>query len=519
MQHAARNVSVLREPKQLRAWLAELPVMDVVETVRRLHGALEPFNELALPEDERLKLLEIYRAAYEDVLYCYDELRLRELPIEPAQRGDLAQDITWLYLGLANGYKIIVRDAHEAGAAIAQDARALLAVYRAMELIVHGLVYAWRCGQPVPPLAHLELHQLYHFAEHHGVADSPIRAIRHESHRPTVHRLYAKYLMLALGGVDDVGGPGILELYTALDRFAAACRIDTPGSRAEPAAALRTGYRIALLEDALPERMAAYSGYDEMTRVLDMGPALEAVEHSFAEETAAVGEERRLLRELARRLALGVERRHLSRPIDDRPVRLLIGLEAIRHYAGQPERLREALAVEECAGIEVRSTSDEAVYAHEHLAFRMGNENANGAVLDGTLSPEHSALAVGEIVGVIEAPAADDAAVVPCLSVGVVRWREGTDRGTRLGFEALGAGALPVSCTTGGVVRPALYFPPEASASHPAMVLVERAVFDAEGSLTVAVGKRCFEVVAERVELQTPLFACFSYRARPASAP
>ncbi|VAX03350.1 hypothetical protein MNBD_GAMMA20-197, partial [hydrothermal vent metagenome] len=134
-QHAADNPAVERNAGRLKQWLTELPIMDAVETVRRLHASISPFNELSLPDAERLKLLEVYRQGLEEVFLIYDEQRLKVLSLPASERQRLADDIMGLYLELANGYKILVRNGFDEGDDPARDGFLLQAIYRAMELI------------------------------------------------------------------------------------------------------------------------------------------------------------------------------------------------------------------------------------------------------------------------------------------------------------------------------------------------------------------------------------------------
>ena len=61
----ATNPAVILNPRQLKSWIGQLPVNDIIKTVKRLHTAIEQCNELQIDVDKRLKLLEIYREAFD----------------------------------------------------------------------------------------------------------------------------------------------------------------------------------------------------------------------------------------------------------------------------------------------------------------------------------------------------------------------------------------------------------------------------------------------------------------------
>jgi cyclic-di-GMP-binding protein len=121
-QHTAHNPKAELNPKRLKAWLEQLPVMNVADTVRHLQMALQAINEVPVAPGERFKLMELYGAFFNDSVSYYDQMRVRSLSIKEAQRSALLQDVLWLYLNLANGYKIIVKEFFDAHTNPARDA-------------------------------------------------------------------------------------------------------------------------------------------------------------------------------------------------------------------------------------------------------------------------------------------------------------------------------------------------------------------------------------------------------------
>jgi len=154
-QHIAQNPAVECDPRRVKQWLTALPTDDVQATVTQLLNALKPFNELQLDVKPRLKLLEIYHAAFDTILYTYDDLHLRSLSLSHDTRRTLSDDIMWVYLELANGYKSIVKAVYEGNNDTPAQGDMLLSIYRGIELIANALVYAFRDHRTPPPLVYL----------------------------------------------------------------------------------------------------------------------------------------------------------------------------------------------------------------------------------------------------------------------------------------------------------------------------------------------------------------------------
>ena len=218
-QHTASNPAVIQNSRRLKLWITELPVNDIIQTVSSLHDAIVAFNELQINDDNRLKLLEVYWEAFNDILYFYDELRLHMLPIPSNERKSLAKDIMWLYLDLANGYKIIVKNAHANNVSPA-NSRILLSVYRAIELISRAIVYAYHIHQAPPPLSYLEVHQLYLYADEHDVLEKRIKTIKSQTQHPTVDRVYKQFILLSMSDIHVFQGNEIFAFYELLGDLA-----------------------------------------------------------------------------------------------------------------------------------------------------------------------------------------------------------------------------------------------------------------------------------------------------------
>ena len=113
-QHDFTDPTVERDVDRLHDWLTNLPLMDVVETVRLVHGALDSLNEQKLAVEQRFQHLEVYRATARRLFVTVDPLHLRQLALTKAQREEAIGGVEQLFLSIAGGYKLIVVQLHQA---------------------------------------------------------------------------------------------------------------------------------------------------------------------------------------------------------------------------------------------------------------------------------------------------------------------------------------------------------------------------------------------------------------------
>ena len=156
---------------------------------------------------------------FEEVLCSYDELRLRTLPVPPEQRKAIAEDIMWLYLDLANGYKIIIKEAHDTNINPKKSAALLTSIYRAMELLLTSIVYAKKANALSQPLVLLEIKQLYLFAEFHELEDIRIKSIKDRLSPASVGNLFKQFVLFSTLKDGLFAAEDILEFNIILDNF------------------------------------------------------------------------------------------------------------------------------------------------------------------------------------------------------------------------------------------------------------------------------------------------------------
>jgi hypothetical protein len=513
-QHIAQNPAVECDPRRIKQWLAELPTNNVHATVSQLLAALKPFNELQLEIKLRLKLLEIYHAAFETILYTYDELHLRTLALDHSERRQLSDDIMWVYLELANGYKSIVKAVHEGSLASPSQADMQLAIFRGIELIAKALIYAFRDHRTPPPLAYLEIHQLYYLAEQYQVATQAITSLSNKNHKPTIEQSYKQIMLLIAANAYAYDGCQISELYELLDNYSHACELQsqlTPDSGT-------LAFLIDFNEDKGPRGCSGVNltALAPTQRILQVDNLLQRIvtdlqkEKHVALDSMRAGE-LRLLRLFANNLQQRSREREPRKPLSG-TVRVAYAVEASCYYLQHRDRFIDS-GEETVNGIEVRDI-DIFEAEHELSTWQMVNATSNGFCL----VTEHDNVGhfvVGEMVSVVESLTA---AREPLVSTGFIRWLRYFEDKVHMGVEVLPG--IPMAVTCQAVTEDeeeaasfsGLYFPSNQSNKQPASLLFEFNQFRYAGKFKVDVAGRCYYIEPVKLLKESPVHVQFGFR-------
>lgn len=242
------DTAVELDPNNLENWLNSLLNSDIIETVTSLDKTLSAFNSVKIPAIKRKKLLEIYFATFQKLLHSYDEMRIAQLNIPTKQKHQLRNDIVWLYIKLSHGYKIIVKDELESNNSPLKQQDLLLTTFRAIELTVISLLYAYRYGLDAPPLVFLELHQLYTFAEFKKITKKSVKAAKGYAKTPTISNFYSLAMLFTSIDPTKYEAYTLEVLFLALQSFLFNCQISHSPKPKDDSLI----YKINIFEDAAP---------------------------------------------------------------------------------------------------------------------------------------------------------------------------------------------------------------------------------------------------------------------------
>ena len=519
-QHSYDNPSVKLDPKSLKTWLSELPTADVIETVKCLLNAIELFNEVHIHVETRLKLLELYKEALDLILYTYDDLRLRQLPLPAVQRQSLAEDIMWLYLGLANGYKTIVLYGHENQANPARDSALLLAIYRAMELIILALVYAFRSQSAAPPLAYLEIYQLYLYSEHHGVLNTAVKGCKDHNITPTIDRLFKQFVLLVIANPRKINSAEIYELHTFLEPFAASCVVTNNSLEADS----DVKFCIDLFEDAPPEKLQ-HTRIDPAStslRNIDISPALRDIEewlakHSKSNQSIFYERELQLLPQLLNIVSA-------KAPIvntdfaSNTNVRVAFGLATLLQFMDNPALMDSACQTKLDHNSEAlmrdNPSGDRSTQLYHWLFYSTDDQRY---FLFGNAWPHTAPSLSGELVGLVKINAETGK---PGLVIARIKSTQPTENEVfKLEIEWLGGTAFPIICRKPGTLEQinpgcrGIYFPRDKHGQKPATLLLPNTFIEQFNNLQVEVMGQSFEVIIAQIINQSPLYTQFRFKA------
>jgi len=345
VQHNYNDPTVERDVKRLRVWLTNLPLLDVVKTLRLVQGALDSLNQQKLEPAKRYQLLEAFRYTTERLYVTVDPIYMRQLNLSKSQRELATAGIEQLLLAMAGGYKILVKALYEPASRGASVELFGLAINRAVGQLGYVLLDNYRCYRAIPELLFAELHQLYRYARHFGLLAVTIADADNE-HSPGIAESYHAIMLLSLTDPFRLAEGEVGLLFNILKQHATQCRV-TPGSDwpGDPA-----GLFLLDLGSDAPPRLCAQPRQPvedaQEPYLLDAREALNAIRGRLDQTPVKVrmqSPEAVLLRHLLPDVAVADQNRESRRP-ECRATSLVIGLNAIHAYllaampAGQEDK-------------------------------------------------------------------------------------------------------------------------------------------------------------------------------------
>lgn len=491
-QHGHTDPTVETDPGRLQAWLDDLPLLDVVETLRLMRGGLDGLNAQRLDAGVRLGLLEAYRATTARLLHTVEPLQLGQLNLSRRQRTAAIDGMGRLLLGLAGGSKRVVADLYAVSGKGSPHPQLGQALCRALQHMTWLLLDSFRFYREVPPRQIADMHQLYLVARRLGLLGV---AVPEEGVTVSAAGYYHAGLLLALTAPArlEEGEAGLL--YDVLLRHADRCRI-VPGNSWEG-----TGEGLFLLDlqsTELPvpcSQLASPAGRRD-TYLLDATPALQAIRNVLAGTPATLRMQcpeamvlRRLLPE-----DLSRERRCEPRHDDERHVSLLRGLAPIHAWllqaAGKGGQARPG-------SMDCRVLDSSA--GGMKLAWESGGAGDAG---------------VGDLLGVLEPQDGK-----PVLRLAIVRSvRIVPEGGMETGVQLLAGGVGAVHCTLPdepeAASLPALFMPAAEAERLNATLLTAKGIYAFGRQLEIDVGGRVISVRAGRRVYDSPVFDRYEFAAR-----
>ena len=501
-QHDYTDPTVERDVVRLQHWLTNLPLMDVVETVRLVCSALDALNEQKLDVGQRFQFLEVYRATAQRLFVTVDPLHLRQLALSKSQRKDAIDGIERLFASITGGYKLIVAALYQTGVDGTPDTLLGPAINRALEQLGFSLLDSYRFYREIDPQLVAESHQLYRLARHNGLLGSCV-GDRDEAGSPTsIATLYHTSMLLSLTDPFRLAEGEVGLLFDVLVQHAESCRI-IPGS--DCSGSSEGVFLIDLGSDVLPVPCAGLQMPVTAREpyLLDATMALAAVRARLTKTPAKVrmqSPEAMVLRRLLPE-TMGAEKRREQRRPDGRWINLLCGVEGIHAYLSAAAQKGPATPADG-RGQPVAVSADCRVLDTSDGGMKLAWEG--GGAGDAC---------VGDLLGILEEQQGRAS-----LQLGMIRsirvYREG---GMEAGVQLLPGGLGAVSCYApeqpAEVAFRALFMPASEAEQIAATLVVAKGFYAQDRQILIDVGGREVRALAGRRVLDSPVFDRFEFSA------
>jgi hypothetical protein len=495
-QHDFSDPTVERNEKRLRAWLINLPLMDVVETVRLVLDALNSLNQQKLETGQRFQLLNIYRDTAQRLFVTMEPQHVRQLALSRAQQQQATEGVNQLLLALAEGYKLVIKSLHAASDVRHPERIFGMAIKHAMEQLGYSLLDSYRYYRAVPPTVFSELHLLYRMARYYGLLEMADER-NHDAENPlTLSAYYHTSLLLALVDPFRLVEGEVGMVHDVLVQHADKCRVlpgrDWPDN---PQGLFFVDLRSDVAPVAYtPEVLPRQAGEPYM---LDVREALTAIRDQLEQTPVKVrmqSPEAMILRRLWPE-AVDQQKQREPRSTETREVGLLLGLKAIHGY------LSKAVNTSPDIPLATRTVPVEPVPG------RILDSSENGTRVyreeDG-----FGTVCVGELLGLVEEGGR--------LILSVVRnMRAIPEGGMQLGVQLIHGSCAPVYCRASdeeeGMAVPALFMPGDEEQQIDTSLLTVRGIYAPDSRVLINVAGKDIRARAGHSLLETPVFKRFAF--------
>lgn len=493
-QHDYRDPTVEVDVVRLQEWLSDLPLLDLVETMRLVGGGLDGLNAQKIDAAARFDLLETYRPTVQRLFHTIDPLQFGQLALNRSRRKEAVAGIDRLLLSLAGGYKLVVAGLY--GGKGKPHPRLGDALNRALEQLAYVMLDGCRFYREAQPSMVAESHQLYRLARHYGLLGV---AVRNEDAGtgPVATAVYyhASMLLLLTDPARLAEGEAGL-LFDVLLRHADKCRI-VPGNSWEGQG--EGLFLVDLRTDDLPVPCPRLDSPVNLPEpyLLDANPALQALRQQLARIPAGVrmqSPEAMVLRRLLPE-DLSTDRRRELRHGDDRHISLLNGLEQIHEYLS---RAAGKAAARSAPAEPVRCRVLDSSQSGMRLSWEEGG--AGDA-------------RVGDLLGVLESQGGQQLRLAIIRSI-----RVHPQGGLETGVQLLAGGVGAVTCsqpeTPEAAALHALFMPASEGERVNATLLAAKGLYAFGRNLRIDVGGREINVRAGRRVYDSPVFDRFEFAAQ-----
>lgn len=496
-RHAMGNIELNEE--LLKHWLRRLPSNDPVEFTHRYLDALKRLNSNEIGNVVRMKLLDLYREPFNEVILGLTLTRLQNLLSDTSKRLKLIQDMDQVLHELANGYKIVVVEANAKSDNLKLQPLVQMAIYRATEQLSLQALHAYKFYRTLPEKLFRELHQLYMLTEGAGIADKAVFVNSNYKAEFSVKQRYAQMMLTSICNPYGLPDGAVLRTYQLMLQLAPAARILQLPKQAKPESG---HFYINCLSDRTPAASVLPvmdNKHRPPTLILDTKPILNQVDSLF-EQADQQGDKHpaadniRLLRQLVPFLNTSYQRKQPRVPVEgSKETFIAVGLEAIFRAVTEPSPLP--------------------IKNHPWLdsPWEVLNKNSYGYLVQKRKVRLAHDLKIGDFVGILDTENGKLA-----LKLASLRWLRTDDfEQSKLGLKFMHGDPIPVMFTVGESTQrsPAFLIRENGIYNQPAMLITQNGIHAQGQVLNVKTGKKrfSFNVRPHKLLAQNSSFESFTF--------
>lgn len=207
-------------PKGFGAWIGHLPMANIGEVSRQLYHAIIELNQLFLPPEQRLQLLELIRPK---IHFVCKELSRHYLGLAialPEKQRKIANLSQALQLHLANGYKTCILELLDTGPVDKNRKLIGICSHRALSDLGATIVRAHQLYCPSPAKSWLECHRIYRFAFRNKLFDIVVEdgTLLHRK-SSTVSDAYNRILLLGCARPNQLRQNELMQAYELFEAW------------------------------------------------------------------------------------------------------------------------------------------------------------------------------------------------------------------------------------------------------------------------------------------------------------
>ena len=319
----------------VRSWIDDLPLVNTVRSLELITEALEEINQLDLPFQNRIEVLELFVTPVTCVTSALKKLYLgKPIPLEDIDLGRATRVLN-LYNQMATGYRILVSDLEAQGN---PDAILATAIHRALRYLCEILLNNYQIYIQYPDGLWKTINTLYAQAEQHGIKSRPVTdtTLSTPDHS-SIETVYKQILLLSLACPYRLRQNEIHHVYDALVKWVGTSHLYHIND-----AEARGLFATNLQSDDPPVYCALKEGNltGGQWRILDTTDMADQMRAVLYEQSTATnnrfgtdntGTMQRLM------LTWGVmPKRRFSRYKQDAHIRLVVGLDSIHQIIADP---------------------------------------------------------------------------------------------------------------------------------------------------------------------------------------